>query len=101
MDRPLRSLTHKDYTVAYICPMGVELAPDVAMLDERHQSLSTSRDQNSYTFGSIGVHNVVIAVMPKIGKQKGGHSSNTAAKRFQINQVWLRIGNWGWYTRRR
>ena len=25
MDRPL--LTHNDYTVACICPMGVELAP--------------------------------------------------------------------------
>jgi hypothetical protein len=68
MDRPL--LTHDDYTVACICPMGVELAPVVAMLDERHQSLPTSRDQNSYTLGRMGAHNVVIAVMPEIGNNK-------------------------------
>ena len=66
MDRVCR-LTHDDYTVAYICPMGVELAPVEAMLDEIHQSLPTSRDGNSYTLGRMGEHNVVIAVMPEIG----------------------------------
>jgi nucleoside phosphorylase len=63
---PLR-LTHGDYTVACICPMGVELAPVEVMLDERHQSLPSSRDNNSYTLGRMGAHNVVIAVMPEIG----------------------------------
>jgi nucleoside phosphorylase len=47
--------------------MGVELAPVRAMLDELHQSLPTNRDMNSYTLGRMGVHNVVIAVMPEIG----------------------------------
>jgi hypothetical protein len=47
MDNSLRRLTHDDYTIACICPMGVELAPVEAMLDEMHQSLPTSRDQNS------------------------------------------------------
>ena len=70
MDHPLRRLTHDDYTVAYIRPMGVELAPVKAMLDERHLSLPTSRDINSYTLGRIGEHNVVIAVMPEIGNNK-------------------------------
>jgi nucleoside phosphorylase len=65
MDRPL--LTHDDYTVACICPMGVELAPVVAMLEQRHQSLPTSRDQNSYILGRIKGHNIVIAVIPEIG----------------------------------
>ena len=27
-------LSHRDYTVACICPMGVELAPVKAMLDQ-------------------------------------------------------------------
>src|SRR5277367_6218813 len=62
-----RALSHKDYTVACICPMGVELAPVEAMLDEMHQSLPIGRDKNSYTLGRIGAHNVVIAVMPEIG----------------------------------
>ncbi|KAH0541390.1 hypothetical protein FGG08_004154 [Glutinoglossum americanum] len=67
MDSSLRCLTHGDYTIACICPMGVELAPAVAMLDEVHQSLPTSRDSNNYTLGRMGVHNIVIAVMPEIG----------------------------------
>jgi hypothetical protein len=35
------------------------------MLDEMHQDLPTSRDQNSYTLGRIGAHNTVIVVMPE------------------------------------
>ena len=46
-------LLHRDYTVACICPMGVELAPVKALLDQTHPSLPTQRDQNSYTLGVI------------------------------------------------
>jgi hypothetical protein len=60
-------LSHRDYTVACICPMGVELAPVKALLDQTHPSLPTQRDQNSYTLGVIGGHNIVIAVLPEIG----------------------------------
>ena len=67
MDTPLQRLTHDDYTVASICPMGVELAAMEGMLDEIHESLPSSRDQNSYTLGRIGTHNVVVVVMPEIG----------------------------------
>ncbi|KAJ9656807.1 hypothetical protein H2198_004695 [Neophaeococcomyces mojaviensis] len=59
--------SHADYTVGCICPMGVELAPVEAMLDKIHEPLPTSRDQNAYTLGDIGGHNVVITVMPKTG----------------------------------
>jgi hypothetical protein len=62
--------THDDYTVAYICPIGVELAPVKAVLDKRHPNLPTSRNINSYTLGRIGEHNVVIAVMLDIGNNK-------------------------------
>ncbi|KLJ12926.1 hypothetical protein EMPG_12117 [Blastomyces silverae] len=62
-----RRLTRDDYTVACICPMGVELAPVEAMLDDTHQSLPSSRGRNCYTLGSIEEHNVVIAVMPETG----------------------------------
>jgi nucleoside phosphorylase len=60
-------LSHRDYTVACICPMGVELAPVKAMLDQPHPSLLTQRDQNSYTLGEMGGHNIVIAVLPETG----------------------------------
>lgn len=60
-------LSHRDYTVACICPMGVELAPVKAMLDKSHPPLVTQRDQNSYTLGEIAGQNMVIAVLPEIG----------------------------------
>jgi nucleoside phosphorylase len=60
-------LSQRDYTVACICPMGVELAPVKALLDQTHPSLPTQRDQNSYTLGAIGGHNIVIAILPEIG----------------------------------
>jgi nucleoside phosphorylase len=47
--------------------MGVELAPVKALLDQTHPSLPTQRDQNSYTLGAIGGHNIVIAILPEIG----------------------------------
>ena len=60
-------LSHRDYTVACICPMEVELAPVTALLDKTHPGLPTQRDQNSYVLGEIGRHNLVIAVLPEIG----------------------------------
>lgn len=63
--RPPRS--HADYTVSCICPNVVELAPLEAMLDEIHESLPTSHDQNVYTLGSIGGHHIVVAVMSQTG----------------------------------
>ncbi|RAL07914.1 purine and uridine phosphorylase [Aspergillus homomorphus CBS 101889] len=67
MNPPSRPLRHKDYTIACICPMGVEQAPVEAMLDEFHPDLPTNRNQNSYTLGRMGRHNVVIVILPGIG----------------------------------
>jgi nucleoside phosphorylase len=55
-----------DYTVACICPMGVELAAMTAIFDEEHPTLPTSRDQNAYRLGKIGGHDVVVATMSNI-----------------------------------
>ena len=54
------------YTVAWLCALPLsELVAATAMLDEEHDPLSLSiHDENSYTYGSIGRHNVVIACMP-------------------------------------
>jgi nucleoside phosphorylase len=92
MDQPLRLLTHDDYTVAIICPMGVELAPVVAMLDERHQSLPTSRDHNSYTLGRIKVHNIVIAIMPEIGNNRAATVATQLLNDFRSVRFGLLVG---------
>ena len=54
-----------DYTLGWICALPIERAAATAILDERHvtpadfdQALT---DPNSYTWGRIGEHNIVIA----------------------------------------
>lgn len=63
MRPPTRS--HKDYLIAWICALPLEMAAAKAMLDETHPSLSQPpADHNSYTLGSMGDHAVVIACLP-------------------------------------
>src|ERR1700730_3935515 len=81
-----------DYTVACICPMGVELAPVMAMLDETHTTLPTNRDQNVYTFGRIGEHNVVIAVMPEIGNNSAARVATQLLNDFSSIRFGLLVG---------
>ena len=59
-------LTAQAYTVAWLCALPLsELVVATAMLDEEHDPLSLpSHDENSYTYGSINAHNVVVACMP-------------------------------------
>jgi nucleoside phosphorylase len=59
------TLTYRDYTVGWICALPTEMAAAQGMLDERHNPLpSRPHDDNAYTFGRIGDHNVVIACLP-------------------------------------
>ena len=72
-----RSITRNDYSVACICPMGIELAPVEALLDEIHtlpplgvdplRPRLRRSDQPGYTTGRIGGYNIVVAAMPRIG----------------------------------
>ena len=58
-------MRHEDYTVGWISALPTEAAAAVGMLDERHSTLpSRPQDNNNYTFGRVGVHNVVIACLP-------------------------------------
>jgi nucleoside phosphorylase len=72
--------------------MGVELAPVEAMLDEIHQSLPTSRDNNCYTLGRMGVHNVVIAVMLEIGNNSAATVATQLLNDFKSIRFGLLVG---------
>jgi nucleoside phosphorylase len=55
----------ESYNVGIICALDVEKAAVEAILDEEHESLSKmAGDDNDYTFGLIGKHNVVVACLP-------------------------------------
>ncbi|PIG89904.1 ankyrin repeat domain protein [Aspergillus arachidicola] len=65
MSNPRR---HQDYAIGWICPLPVEQTIALLMLDETHDRLPQQpADQNIYTLGSIGDHNIVIAGLHQPG----------------------------------
>lgn len=67
-----------DYTVGWVCALSKEQTAAKAMLDELHAAVQKpANDPNSYSLGSIGGHNVVIACLPK--GQIGNYSAATVA----------------------
>jgi nucleoside phosphorylase len=60
-----RTRSHDDYKVGWICALPLETATSKLMLDKIHLPLPhLPMDQNTYIFGSIGEHNIVIASLP-------------------------------------
>src|SRR6266566_299907 len=63
---PRRGIAHGDYTVGWICAITTEYVAAQAFLDEKHDGPKylPPNDNNDYTLGKFGKHNVVIAVLP-------------------------------------
>ena len=60
-----RRLRHEEYTVGWVCALPIELAAAQEMLDEEHEVLEQDeKDNNLYSLGRIGDHNVVIVCLP-------------------------------------
>jgi len=64
-DTPERR-ANNDYTVGWICAISTEYVAAQAFLDEKHEGPEyvSVNDNNDYTLGKVGKHNVVIAVLP-------------------------------------
>src|SRR2546421_2851069 len=74
----------RNYTVGWICAIRTEYVAAQAFLDEKHgipENVSP-HDNNDYTLGRIGKHNVVIAVLP-YGEY--GTSSATGVAKDMLN----------------
>ncbi|KAL4876352.1 purine and uridine phosphorylase [Aspergillus karnatakaensis] len=71
-DVPAPSLN--DFTVACICPLGVECAA------------------NAYTFGRLGKHYVVVAVMPQIGNNAAATTATQVLNDFPSLRFGLLVG---------
>ncbi|KAI9791524.1 MAG: hypothetical protein M1816_003868 [Peltula sp. TS41687] len=54
-----------DYTVGWICALNTEAVAATVLLDEQHEAPESVKknDNNHYTLGKVGKHNVVIAVL--------------------------------------
>ena len=61
-----RKLRCEDYTVGWICAISTEYVAAQSFLDEKHEGPEcvSRHDNNNYTLGKVGKHNVVIAVLP-------------------------------------
>src|SRR3569833_1250680 len=70
-----RRLAREDYTVGWVCALEIELAAAQDMFDEEHEDLERDEyDNNLYSLGRIGDHNVVIVCLPS-----GSIGTNPAA----------------------
>ena len=63
-------MRRSDYSVGWICAVRTEYVVACELLDEEHEPPEASTpesgyDDNAYTCGRIGHHNVVVACLPK------------------------------------
>ncbi|PTB50089.1 hypothetical protein M431DRAFT_524041, partial [Trichoderma harzianum CBS 226.95] len=81
-----------DYTVGWICAISTEYVAAQAFLDEKHEGPEyvSPNDNNDYTLGKIGKHNVVIAVLP--GGEYGIASAAVVARDMLHSFPNVRIG---------
>jgi hypothetical protein len=78
------------YTVGIICALDVEKAAVAATLDEEHGRMEKAAgDDNVYTFGRIGAHNVVVASLP-VGVM--GKVSATAVAKDMMRSFPIKFG---------
>lgn len=85
----------KDYTVGWICALIEEQIAATAMLDHIHLDLpKPPNDPNTYTLGSIGHHQIVIACLPsgKFGNNPAGTCANQMVRTFQFIRAVLMVG---------
>ncbi|KAL6803985.1 ankyrin repeat-containing domain protein [Trichoderma sp. SZMC 28012] len=89
---PMRKLAHTDYIIGWICALSTEYVAAQVSLDERHEGPEyvSPNDHNNYTLGSIGCHNVVIAVLPQ--GEYGISSATGVAKDMLHSFPNIRIG---------
>jgi nucleoside phosphorylase len=82
----------KDYTVGWICAITTEYVAAQAFLDEKHEGPEyvSPNDNNDYTLGKFGKHNVVIAVLPE--GEYGISSAASVASNMQHSFPNVRIG---------
>ncbi|ORY67765.1 ankyrin repeat-containing domain protein [Pseudomassariella vexata] len=90
-----KALESRDqYTVGWIAALPIERAAATAMLDEQHKKpldfIQPPNDTNSYTWGQIAEHNVVIALLP-LGVY-GTTSAATTATHMLSSFPQIRVG---------
>ena len=92
-----RRLRCADYHVAWICPIAdVDLLPACLMLDEEHLTpeYDTRYDDNTYIYGTINGHAVVVASCPQgeTGNVNAGRLTGSLFKTFPNIRMTVLVG---------
>ncbi|KAF1347632.1 nucleoside phosphorylase domain-containing protein [Delphinella strobiligena] len=97
---PVRSAP---YRIGIICALPVEKAAVMAVLEEDHPSLPNHPgDDNDYSFGRLGTHNVAIACLPAglVGKASAATAAKDMGRTFSIEfGLMVGIGGGVWSRR--
>ncbi|KAF5688820.1 ankyrin repeat-containing protein [Fusarium circinatum] len=85
-----------DYTVGWICAVTTEYIAAQAFLDEKHNGIDflPDGDNNDYTLGRIGRHNIVIAVIPygEYGMSRAATVATDIIRTFPNIRIGLMVG---------
>ncbi|KAK2591047.1 hypothetical protein QQS21_011261 [Conoideocrella luteorostrata] len=97
LDAPHQStiIPHDKYHIGWICPLAVELAAAVGMLDKIYERLPQPfHDTNTYTLGNIAGHNVVVACLPaeSYGTNNAAIVATHMRRTFSSICIWLLVG---------
>lgn len=88
-----RRLEATEYTVGWVCALPIELAAAQEMLDEEHEALP--QDNNDlYTLGRIGNHNVVLVCLPagQLGIGPAAAGATRMMSKFKSIRFGLMVG---------
>lgn len=94
---PPKKLDTTSYHVAWICAVAdLELIPALLMLDETHErpDIDNQYDDNTYKFGTMAGHNVVVATCPDAmtGQVNVSHITGPLFKTFTAIRMTLLVG---------
>ncbi|KAJ5819321.1 hypothetical protein N7474_004912 [Penicillium riverlandense] len=86
----------KNYTVGWICAITTEYVAAQAFLDEQHEGPKylPSHNENKYTLGRIGIHNVVISALPldSYGTSSAARVARDMLQSFPNVRICLMVG---------
>ncbi|KAL3466522.1 hypothetical protein BJX64DRAFT_284458 [Aspergillus heterothallicus] len=92
-----RPASRDDFDIAVICALPLETNAILCSLDEywsdaHHQYGKTAEDENSYAFGRLGRHAVVVATLPNMGKVRSARTSSKLKSSFRFIKLALLVG---------
>ncbi|OJI98795.1 hypothetical protein ASPVEDRAFT_147980 [Aspergillus versicolor CBS 583.65] len=86
------------YTVGWVCVLEPEFAAARVLLDEKHDTPSTTNDDNIYLVGRMGEHNVAIIRSTNTGRSAATAAATHLVRTFEKIRFVLMVGVGGGAT---